>query len=174
MISFKTAQISDAEALNLLVNSAYRGESSKQGWTTEADILGGQRTDVQSLRDMICEPGSIIEMMFDQGDLVGCVYLAQKSEQDAYLGMLTVLPHLQGKGYGKVMLNHCEQKVLSWNCQNLKMDVIPLRTELVQFYNRRGYLSTGIEKPFPEEDPRFGLPKIKNLKFIELKKKLVD
>ena len=39
----RVASAADAPALVDLINSAYRGESSKAGWTTEADLLGGQR-----------------------------------------------------------------------------------------------------------------------------------
>ena len=39
----RPAAADDAPALVALVNSAFRGESSRAGWTTGADMLGGQR-----------------------------------------------------------------------------------------------------------------------------------
>ena len=172
MLVFKTAKVSQSQVIADLVNSAYRGDSSKAGWTTEADILGGQRTDAVGIEEMICKPNSRIELMFEDENLLGCVYLEQKDSTTAYLGMLTVHPQLQAQGYGSRMLNHCESIARSWGCESLAMDVIPLRRELIEFYERKGYLKTGEEKPFPEHDPRFGLPKVNGLKLIELKKGL--
>lgn len=172
MYDFKIAQNSDCPRIASLVNSAYRGESSKKGWTTEADLLGGQRTDPESLQEMMSEPGAQVQLMLMQDQLVGCVFLKLLNAQEAYLGMLTVDPEIQGQGLGGKMLKHSEAVVLSWGCDVLKMDVIPLRTELVDFYHRKGYKETGIEKPFPENSEKFGLPKVQNLKLVELQKKL--
>ncbi|MBY0316085.1 MAG: GNAT family N-acetyltransferase [Bdellovibrionales bacterium] len=172
MLVFKTAKVSQSQVIADLVNSAYRGDSSKAGWTTEADILGGQRTDAVGIEEMIRNPKSRIELMFEGEDLLGCVYLEHKDSITAYLGMLTVNPRLQAQGYGSRMLTHCESIARSWGCGYLVMDVIPLRRELIEFYERKGYLITGEEKPFPEHDPHFGLPKVSGLKLIELKKGL--
>lgn len=172
MLVFKTAKVSQSQVIADLVNSAYRGDSSKAGWTTEADILGGQRTDAVGIKEMIRNPKSRIELMLEGEDLLGCVYLEHKDSITAYLGMLTVNPRLQAQGYGSRMLTHCESIARSWGCGYLVMDVIPLRRELIEFYERKGYFITGEEKPFPEHDPRFGLPKVSGLKLIELKKGL--
>src|SRR4051794_13241714 len=44
-VMFREAGPADLGAIVALVESAYRGESSRAGWTTEADLLDGQRTD---------------------------------------------------------------------------------------------------------------------------------
>src|SRR5690349_24489449 len=90
----------DIAALNVLVNSAYRGESSKQGWTTEADLLDGIRTDEQSILDFITRKDTVLLVCRNErNELIGCVHLQEQAQQ-MYLGMLTVSPTLQGAGIG--------------------------------------------------------------------------
>lgn len=173
MITFRTAAPADAAALVALVNSGYRGESSKKGWTTEADLLGGQRTDPEKMREMIVAEGSRVEMAFDaDGGLLGCVHLKKESDGSCYLGMLTVDPARQAAGAGKAIMAHCEDAARAWGCSRMRMTVISVRAELIAFYERRGYRKTGVTEPFPEDDPRFGLPKVRGLTFAELAKPL--
>ena len=175
MDSFRTATPQDAATLSLLVNTAYRGESSKQGWTTEADLLGGQRTDPTKILEMIAAPASQIEIAFDSKnptDILGCVYLNQDDVKTLYFGMLTVKPELQSQGLGKKLLDHLEKIAVSKNCHQIRMTVISVRSELIAFYKRRGYQATGKTEPFPTEDPRFGVPKIAHLEFLEFTKKI--
>lgn len=171
MITFRTATPLDANELNLLVNSAYRGDSSKKGWTTEAELLGGQRTDPEKILEMINEPNSKIELAIENNQILGCVYLKKESET-LYFGMLTVNPELQSRGTGKLLIYHLENVAKNWGCNTIRMTVISQRAELIAFYERRGYKFTGKTEPFPENDPRFGLPKTKLL-FHEFAKKLV-
>lgn len=169
---FRAATHSDIEMIHHLVNSAYRGDSSKKGWTTEADILDGQRTDPEKLREMMDEQGARIELMLDDsGNLLGTVFL-QKNAQSCYLGMLTVNPDGQGKGIGKQLMDHSEDLAKSWGCTQMRMTVIHLRSELIAFYERRGYVLTGAFEPFPEDDPRFGIPKVKGMRLEEMIKKI--
>ena len=173
MTVFRSARTSDLSRLSALVNSAYRGDSSKKGWTTEADLLDGQRTDPDTLLAMISDPNATIELAFADGsekNLLGCVYL-KKDGTDLYLGMLTVDPSLQSKGLGKSLLIHAEQIAHARQCARIRMTVINLRTELLAFYERRGYEKTGKTEAFPENDPRFGIPKQK-FHFLELAKNL--
>jgi len=171
MITFKKAQISDIPNIVKLVNSAYRGESAKVGWTTEADILGGQRIDSEGIQEMILKPSARIELgLAADHRILGCVYLEHK-EDSLYLGMLTVNPHLQSKGLGKELLQRSEEIALELGLQQIVLEVISIRSELIAFYERRGYQRTGRTAPFPEHDPRFGLPKTKGLIFEEFIKK---
>lgn len=160
----------DIAALNVLVNSAYRGESSKQGWTTEADLLGGIRTDNEALEEMIGSNDACFLKYEEDGKLLGCVYL-KKENKKLYLGMLTVAPQLQNKGIGKILLKASEDEARKRNCTAIFMTVISQRTELINWYKKHGYVDTGEKKPFPENDPRFGIPKTK-LEFIVMEKKL--
>lgn len=153
-----------------LVNSAYRGESSKKGWTTEADLLDGLRTNEESIQAIIQKPGAVIlTARTDNNELAGCVYL-QQQEQQVYLGMLTVAPDIQAKGIGKQLLQAAENYAREINGKSIIMTVIDIRHELIDWYKRKGYQPTGEIKPFPS-DTAFGIPK-QPLQFVVLEKRL--
>jgi len=163
-------EIENIPELTRLINSAYRGESSKKGWTTEADLLGGLRTNETSLLELFQKPGATVLIAKDeQGQLAGCVYLQQQTNQ-LYLGMLTVAPDIQAKGIGAQLLLAAENYAFELNCDSIIMTVIDVRHELIEWYKRKGYQSTGETKPFPT-DPEFGIPK-QPLQFIVLEKKM--
>ena len=164
------ASPADIPALNDLVNSAYRGDSSRRGWTTEADLLDGIRTDETGLAAMLAKSGATILKYEQDGQLIGCVYLEKKDDR-LYLGMLTVSPDAQAGGIGKQLMAAAEQTARDWHCRAMKMTVIPQRHELIAFYERRGYQPTGETEPFPMDDTRFGLPK-QPLSFIVMEKVL--
>lgn len=172
-IEFTQADDSHIEDLVDLVNSAYRGDSSKEGWTTEADLLDGQRVDADGLRALINKEDSVILIAEDDdnGDLLGCVHL-EKQASKCYLGMLTVDPTLQSQGIGKMLLGESEALAQFWDCTNIFMTVISVRTELIAWYEKHGYRKTGEKKPFPYGDERFGIPKVQGLEFIILEKKI--
>lgn len=158
----------DIPALNRLVNSAYRGDSSRKGWTTEADLLDGIRTDPEALEDMMEQPGAVILKCTDKkGVLQGCVFL-KKTEAQLYLGMLTVWPELQGSGIGKKLLEASEAYAREQGCTKIVMTVISVRSELIAWYERKGFRTTGEKSPFPK-DPRFGIPK-QDLEFVVMEK----
>lgn len=160
----------DIPALNELVQSAYRGDSSRRGWTTEADLLDGIRTDEAGLKAMLDNPRATILKYVDAGQLIGCVYLEEKGDA-LYLGMLTVSPDAQAGGIGKQLMAAAEQIARDRHCRAMTLTVIPQRHELIAFYERRGYQPTGETEPFPMDDPRFGLPK-QPLSFIVMEKPL--
>ena len=165
------AELKDVPELNALVNSAYRGDSSRQGWTTEADLLDGIRVDVQRLEEIINKPGAmILKYADDKNKITACVHLEKKGNK-LYLGMLTVSPLLQGKGIGNELLRMAEAEAKKLLCSSIYMTVITDRIELITWYERHGYINTGEIKPFPHGDPRFGLPK-KHLEFVVLEKNL--
>jgi ribosomal protein S18 acetylase RimI-like enzyme len=168
----RPATIADVPALVALVNSAYRGDSSKVGWTTEADLLDGQRVDVEGLTETIARPGNVILLHQRDHLLVACVHL-ERTGQDCYLGMLTIRPTTQGAGLGRQMLEVAERWALEhWSSRSMHMTVIVQRTELIAWYERRGYRRTGERKPFPYGDQRFGLPRRDDLAFDVLHKPL--
>ena len=163
-----------------LVTSAYRGDASRQGWTTEADILDGQRIDAAMLRTDLDTPGSIILLAIDRRDddrprLVACANIAAQTSADgvstAYFGMFSVSPDVQGGGIGKIVLAEAERIAHeTLGCARMRMTVIDAREELIAYYLRRGYGRTGVKKPFPYGDPRYGLPKRDDLRFEVLEK----
>ena len=175
VLSTRPATAADAFAINDLVNSAYRGDSSRAGWTTEADMLGGQRVDVERIEEIIATPDSVILIHERDGSPIACVLLERRSETQCYLGMLTVKPTLQGDGLGRRMLDAAERWAIEvWSSRVMHMTVITLRTELIAWYERRGYRRSGKREPFPYGDERFGLPKRPDLVFEVLTKPLAD
>lgn len=169
IISAVTA--SDINELVLLVNSAYRGDSSRKGWTTEAELLEGLRTDPDTLLEQISQPGHcILKAVNENHEIIACVSLEEKSNK-LYLGMLTVKPTIQATGIGKIMLQAAENFALERNLHCIEMTVISVRSELIAYYERRGYQRTGETRDFPT-DPKFGIKK-QELEFIVLEKKLV-
>lgn len=168
-IEFRKALIDDAGEIVRLVNSAYRGESSKRGWTTEADLLGGQRTDIDEVSRLIDAEGSLFLLCIQAGSLVGSVHLEQEVH-GAKLGMLAVKPELQGRGIGRGLLLQAEKAALAvWGVDKTRMAVLTFRTELIEYYGRRGYSRTGCFEDFPV-DPKFGIPKVSGLCFVWLEK----
>lgn len=164
------ASIADVPALCALVNSAYRGDTSRKGWTTEADLLDGIRVDEEMLLQYLKEPHStILTCTNDTDNITGCVYLKEQHEQ-LYLGMLTVSPELQAKGIGKALLKASEIKAIEKGCKSIVMTVITKRNELIDWYKRQGYVETGDKQPFPASE-RFGKPKME-LEFVVMQKTL--
>lgn len=171
MITISPASIQDASQLNKLVNSAYRGDESKKGWTTEADLLDGTRIDEAAMKDLIQKAGTTILKYEEDNDLLGCVEL-RKEGKKLYLGMLSVKPNTQGKGIGKALLQAAEVHAQQKLCPAITMTVIDGRQELIDWYIRNGYQLTGERKPFIVPDERWGIPKRK-LEFVVLEKKMV-
>ncbi|WP_395077059.1 GNAT family N-acetyltransferase [Flavobacterium sp.] len=162
------ATLQNVSALNILVNSAYRGESSKKGWTTEANILEGIRTSEEELSEIIKSPNSSFFKFTENDTIIACVLLEVKKDK-LYLGMLTVSPEIQNSGIGKKILKFAEDYTIELGLPKIVMTVISVREELIAWYKRHGYLDTGIKEPFPMDNPEFGLPK-QTLEFIVLEK----
>lgn len=164
------ATLDDVLELDILVNSAYRGDSSRKGWTTEADLLDGTRTNAEGIAELIETSGTILLKYVEGQKILGCVELKNENGK-LYLGMLTVQPNLQGKGIGKKLLIEAEVEARNQNCTSIFMTVISIRKELIDWYLRHGYRLTGERKPFAFTDPRFGQPKTK-LEFVVLEKQI--
>ncbi|MFF3955376.1 GNAT family N-acetyltransferase [Streptomyces sp. NPDC001890] len=172
-LTFRDAADADVPALVTLIESAYRGDSSRSGWTTEADILQGQRTDPDGVRRVLEAPGSRLLVVERDGGLVACCQLEHRGDA-AYFGMFAVRPGLQGAGLGKVIIAEAERTVReSWGVREMHMTVISVREELIAWYERRGYRRTGELSPFPYGDERFGIPQRDDLAFELLVKDLV-
>ena len=169
---FRPATDADVPAVVALVHSAYRGDASRVGWTTEADLLDGQRTDADDVRSCIARPRSIVLLAERDAALAACAHVADE-DGAGYFGMFAVAPGLQGSGIGSRVLAEAEHMVRDeWQLPAIRMTVIDVRDELIAFYERRGYTRTGIKKPFPYGDERFGLPKRTDLRFEVLEKRL--
>ncbi len=170
-ISISRATTADIPQLETLVNEAYRGPVSRKGWTTEADLLTGIRTDEKGLREMIKKSGAmILKASSGEGMMVGCVYL-EKQDTDLYLGLITVSPRIQARGIGKKILAAAEEEAIAQNCLRVTMGVISIRHELISWYERRGYSRTGVVKPLPV-DKKFVISK-EPFVLMEMAKQLV-
>ncbi len=161
----------DAPVITALLNSAYRGESSKQGWTTEAHLIDGniRSTDADVLAVIQKEGSVILKYVNEAGTVIGCVNL-QLHGQKLYLGMFSVSPLLQGGGIGKKLLQAAEEYAQHIACSIIYMSVITLRTELINWYQRHGYKDTGERIPF-KEDGKAG-KHLQPLEFMILEKKI--
>jgi len=145
------ATIEDIPALTILINSAYRGETSKKGWTTEAHLLEGKRTDEPEMTEIFLDPKNTILKFTENDKIIGSVLLVEKEHQ-LYLGMLTVSPELQNSGIGKKLLSEAEIHAKSLGLLSIIMTVISVREELVAWYKRHGYVDTGKREAFPESE----------------------
>ncbi|MFE0435070.1 GNAT family N-acetyltransferase [Streptomyces nigra] len=169
---FRDATDADVDSLVALVESAYRGDSSRAGWTTEADILEGQRTDPEGVLQVVKSPDSRLLTVERDGRIVACCQLEHRGTY-AYFGMFTVSPELQGAGLGKVIIAEAERQArATWGVTEMHMTVISVRNDLIAWYERRGYRRTGRMTPFPYGDERFGIPQRDDLQFELLVKEL--
>lgn len=168
-MSISIASKEDVQVLAALINSAYRGEASKKGWTTEADLLKGElRTDISTLAGLIDNPQSVIlKYTTAENVIAGSVYLEIQAK-GLYLGMLTVSPLLQAAGIGRQLLVAAEEYAKEKECPCIFMSVISVRRELIAWYERHRYKNSGETKPFPDDD-RFGIP-TQFLEFIIMEK----
>jgi len=173
LIHFHKADLIDAQAIAALINSAYRGESSRQGWTTEADILDGLRTTTKEVAQLINRRDAFVLIGVLRDEIVAtvtCEQQAMAGNPTAHLGMIAVKPTLQNKGYGKDLIAAAETITKrEWRVVGYYMAVISLRHELIEFYERLGYMRTGEMQAFPVNDDLWQ-PKVDGLNFEYLAK----
>ena len=173
-LAFRAATGADVPAIVELVESAYRGEASRVGWTTEADFLAGQRTDPEAVAEVVADPLTLVILAERDGLLVGCCQVQHRGDY-AYFGMFSVRPAEQGAGLGKELLAEAERHARDvWGVREMRMTVITLREDLLAWYVRRGYAHTGKLEPFPYGDERFGVPLRDDLEFELLVKPLQE
>lgn len=153
MITITTASSADAPALKALLETAYRGDSARQGWNHEADILDDERIGRDELDGLLADPAVTILTARDGEALIGCVAVTCKDGQRegglGYLGMLCVLPTLQSAGLGRRLLDAAEDHARALSLSAMEMTVIDDRDTLIAWYERRGYARTGETRPFP-------------------------
>ncbi|MFG2950374.1 GNAT family N-acetyltransferase [Streptomyces adustus] len=170
--TFRDATEADVDALVALVQSAYRGDASRAGWTTEADILEGRRTDPEGVLEVITSPDSRLLTAERDGELLACCQIEHRGAY-AYFGMFAVSPTRQGGGLGKTVIAEAERLAReTWGVAEMHMTVISVREDLIAWYERRGYRRTGRMTPFPYGDERFGIPQRDDLEFELLVKEL--
>jgi ribosomal protein S18 acetylase RimI-like enzyme len=166
--TIRQAEHKDSEAIIALVDSAYRGESSRAGWTTEADLLDGRRTFTEEVEAIIAAPQNKIILLESDDALLASIHIKKSGSNEnkgrAYLGMFAVSPNFQNQGIGKTVLSYVEKFVVEeWQCSEMEMTVIRQRLELIGWYEKLGYRVTGETRAFPYGDERYGVPKRKDL-----------
>ena len=185
-LAFRFAHAGDVPAILALVESAYRGESSRAGWTTQADLLDGQRTDADAISAVLTGQSSDVLVAEADGQLVGCCQLEPPRPPptsatlsnppltaEAYFGMFAVRPGGQGQGWGGQILAEAERLARDeWSASTMVLSVLAQRPDLIAWYERRGYRRTGETRPFPYDNERFGVPKRPDLSFVILAKPL--
>lgn len=175
-LRFRAAAPSDVGAIVALIESAYRGDASRVGWTTEADLLDGQRTDAREVEELVARPHGQLLLAERNERLLACCFIERQGSDEApigYFGMFSVCPEAQGHGTGRALLAEAERVARDeWHSRTMRMTVIDLRAELIAWYERRGYRHTGEYRPFPYGDERFGIPKRDDLRFEWLVKEL--
>jgi ribosomal protein S18 acetylase RimI-like enzyme len=172
-LTFRRAETRDVGAIVGLVQSAYRGDASRVGWTTEADLLDGGRTDAEAVLASMGGNDGMMLVAEDDGQLAGVCTLERRPDDEAYFGMFAVPPGRQGRGLGREILAEAERLARDeWGAVTMVMTVLAQRPDLVAWYQRRGYQLTGHSMPFPHNNERFGIPRRPDLKFVELSKPL--
>lgn len=172
-ITIRDAVPADIPALHALIESAYRGESSRAGWTTEADLLDGQRTDPDDLADILADPKQTLLTAWRADELLGCVLIADRGEGTGYFGMLSIRPTLQGGGLGRKLVGAAHAALADrFGALRVRISVFPQRETLIAWYERLGYRRTGDTLPFPYGNPRFGLPRRDDLYFVVMERAL--
>ncbi|WP_029151381.1 GNAT family N-acetyltransferase [Microbacterium indicum] len=172
MLQFRVGTPRDRDRIVEIVEAAYRGDSA--GWTTEADILGGQRTDAREVDELLARDPERSRILVAErdGSVVACCHTENRGDH-AYFGMFAVDPAAQAGGIGRAVIAEAERRAREeWGLAEQRMTVITARSDLIAWYERRGYARTGILTPFPYGDERFGLPRRDDLAFEELRKAL--
>ncbi len=174
-LSVRPATVADAEAVAALVHASYRSEESRRGWTTEADLVGGQRADAAMVRHLVGLPDDVVlTAVDDDGRPLACCHLERRGGS-AYLGMFAVRPGEQGRGVGRAMLAAAEAHARdTWGATRVEITVLNHRPELLAWYERCGFVPTGESHPFPYDDRRFGEPRRPDLVLLGMAKDLDD
>lgn len=148
--TIRPASLADLPALHAVIERAYRGDSARQGWTHEADLLGDTRTDLGTLQAIVADPAQVLLGLFERRTPLGCVNVADRGEGTAYLGLFCIEPTRQGDGLGRSLLAAAEEWARSqFGCTAVEMTVLEQRRELIAYYERRGWRRTGERRPFP-------------------------
>jgi ribosomal protein S18 acetylase RimI-like enzyme len=189
--TFRYASQADVPALVDLIERAYRGPETAGTWKSEAHLLKGPRTHAAELAALIARADSHFLVAELDGKLAGCCLLqslgspppAASDRPDerpaprtletgaAYFGMFAINPAIHSSGLGKTVLAEAERRVRDlWNAKAMVMTVINLRTELIGYYERRGYALTGHRHPFPFTDTTGEVTR--DFDLVEMKKRL--
>jgi len=149
-VTIRVAMRDDLPALHPVIERAYRGETARGGWTHEADLIEGARTDIPTLAAIVDDPAQRLLVAHQNGITIGCVQVSDRGDGLAYLGLLCIDPTLQTGGYGKQLVAAAEETARdAFHARRMEMTVIDVRRRLIEFYERRGYRVSGEKRDFP-------------------------
>ena len=150
IVTIRVATHEDLPALHPVIERAYRGETARRGWTHEADLIEGQRTDIPTLAAIIDDPAQRLLVALAAGTPIGCVQVSDRGGGLSYLGLLCIDPDLQAAGLGKQLVAAAEDRARdTFGATSMEMTVIDVRRKLIEFYERRGYRVSGEKRDFP-------------------------
>jgi len=171
---FRNAELTDAQAITELINSVYRGDNAKKGWTSEADLLGGIRISKERIEQIIAKPDDVILLCIIDGKIAGCVHLEKRKNGKCYLGMLSVDVNYQNAKLGRLILDKSDAYAKDiFGCVQMEIKVISVRKELIDYYLRRGYVLTGQTEKFVV-GKHIGELKLENMEFVYMVKQLTN
>ena len=166
-ISFRQAVLNDVNFLFTFLNAAYRGDSAREGWTFESDLVGGLRITPEEISEILSKEKESFLLALSNNNIVGCVQLVDEGDE-LYFGMIAVDPKMQNQKIGAKILEEIDRRARLQNKSRVRLVVIHTRNELIAFYERRGFRPTGKSSEFPMEYPA----KIPGLRLLEMKKTL--
>lgn len=149
-VLIRDALVTDLAALHPVIESAYRGDSARGGWTHEADLVSGPRISIEDLRAAVTSADELLLLAERGGRPIGCVQISRRTGDRAYIGLVTVSPDAQAGGLGRLLLAAAEQAAaIRFDARIAEMTVIEVRDALIDYYERRGYARSGERRPFP-------------------------
>ncbi|WIB67987.1 MULTISPECIES: GNAT family N-acetyltransferase [unclassified Curtobacterium] len=173
-LTIRRATLEDAATVADLVERAYRGEASREGWTSEVDVIGGRRTDTEQIRALIAAPHSVVFVGVDEGRIIATCQVQRHGPGLAYFGTFAVEPTIQGRGLGRRMMEAAaEHARTTFDAAALEITVVAQQSALIAWYRRLGFVPTGATRPFPAE--AWGAtPLVPDVHFVVMRKPLSD
>ncbi|MEO6987789.1 MAG: GNAT family N-acetyltransferase [Aquihabitans sp.] len=169
----RAATTEDLDLIVSIVAAAYRSTGGQRGWTSEDDLLDGQRADAPMVQAILDDDRSVLLVAEVHGAVRGCIQLEPLGGDGAHFGLFAVDPTLQSGGVGGALLTAVEDLARQeWGCRWMQLEVLRQRLDLIAWYARRGYEPTGETQPFPYGDERFGQPRRDDLVFEVLRRPL--
>lgn len=168
LLKYRLAINTDIAQLVKLINAAYR-QKNENTWTTEAEIVMGERISYAQLEQLFKNHNFHLLVAEQNNQVVACIGLTF-DESSVEIGTFAISPNWQNQGLGKLVLDNAEKyaKDIQFDLKTYVMWVLSVRTELIAFYERRGYIQTGVVEDYPL-DADVGIPQV-DLHLVEMMK----
>ncbi|MGN6376344.1 MAG: GNAT family N-acetyltransferase [Sphingomonas sp.] len=151
-VTFRRATLADVEALQLLVQRAYRGDTAAASWSHEGEVATGERISRAAIATLITATTSIVSVAEVGGRLGGTSLVEEIAPEQCTIRLLSVEPALQARGIGSRLLDNAEAEARScFAAQVARIEVLDQKRKLIAYYERRGYRPTGAARPYPHQ-----------------------